>query len=775
MRIHSIHIIEYAAMKDRRFDFSDGLNIIEGKNESGKSTILSFIKFMLYGFPKGKGSDAVGEKEKSFSWEGGVASGTMNISTSEGEFRIERSARDGVKGDKLSVIRLSDGAPVFKGEVPGELFLGVPLGLFESTACVRQLGCTNIDGGEVGGAIQNLLMSADENVDASKSLSKIDGLRKKLLLKRGAGGTIYYLGRKKDELSQKLGTAKERNIQIMENEAAFKRAAEAYSESRQKVAEYTELNRAYEANQSLIKLEFVRSTKARIDKLEGEIEALKAEKCQNGFLPDAAYQRELSLAFSEMQNAEREKTERSAVAERTSKAVPYEGEKETYADKAEKLGGAPAVASMFGALKKKASMWRAWGIILLIAGLLASALGAYAFCVSNLHMSLPYGELALFKISGVAYVGLLAGFMLIVLAVVSFVLSSKNKRSAGDLAKELGVPEAQSREDLYNGVAAFVEKKQRRLEILRRLEGERQAVELAEKEAVSRRDAVLALLLKIGDEDAEGILEERVSRALDNSRSLCEKLDELKAELGKYKVLYEDRKAETADIDERSLRALITPELEEKLKHVNITLLRRDLEFERNKLETYENKKNRLDRELVGMKAAAENPLRLEASLRKTEKRLEAETFLYEALSLAADSIEAASENVKRSVTPRLRAEAGNIMGSLTDGKYGELGITPEFGLTVNAGGATRGVDSLSAGTKDAAYLSLRLALIKTLYGKEMPPLLLDEVLSQIDDTRAKNIISMLEKYTSDGVQCLLFSCHTREGSMTNANKVELL
>ena len=52
--------------------------------------------------------------------------------------------------------------------------------------------------------------------------------------------------------------------------------------------------------------------------------------------------------------------------------------------------------------------------------------------------------------------------------------------------------------------------------------------------------------------------------------------------------------------------------------------------------------------------------------------------------------------------------------------------------------------------------------------------ILSSEVLSQIDDKRAAALLNMLSKYCADGAQCLLFSCHTRESGMVEANVIKL-
>ena len=57
MKINKIKINSYGKIKDKEIKLNNNLNIIYGKNESGKSTILNFIFNILYGTQKNKKGD----------------------------------------------------------------------------------------------------------------------------------------------------------------------------------------------------------------------------------------------------------------------------------------------------------------------------------------------------------------------------------------------------------------------------------------------------------------------------------------------------------------------------------------------------------------------------------------------------------------------------------------------------------------------------------------------------------------------------------------------
>lgn len=50
VRIERIEIGAFGCLSGVVIEPSDGINLIEADNESGKSTLAAFIKFILYGF-----------------------------------------------------------------------------------------------------------------------------------------------------------------------------------------------------------------------------------------------------------------------------------------------------------------------------------------------------------------------------------------------------------------------------------------------------------------------------------------------------------------------------------------------------------------------------------------------------------------------------------------------------------------------------------------------------------------------------------------------------
>ena len=111
-------------------------------------------------------------------------------------------------------------------------------------------------------------------------------------------------------------------------------------------------------------------------------------------------------------------------------------------------------------------------------------------------------------------------------------------------------------------------------------------------------------------------------------------------------------------------------------------------------------------------------------------------------------------------------------MKHLTDGKYTDFGIAEDFSLSILTESGTRNIASLSAGTRDAAYFSLRTALSSMLYPSGRPPMILDEVFAQLDDTRAAALLDLLTKLSEES-QVIVLTCHSREAKLLGKSEKE--
>lgn len=92
MRICEVYIDGFGALHDTSFsDVSPGLTIIKGANEAGKSTLLVFLRRMLFGFPSRGGKDFNSYEPSN----GGEHGGYLIIETKGGDrYIIERNSRE---------------------------------------------------------------------------------------------------------------------------------------------------------------------------------------------------------------------------------------------------------------------------------------------------------------------------------------------------------------------------------------------------------------------------------------------------------------------------------------------------------------------------------------------------------------------------------------------------------------------------------------------------------------------------------------------------------
>ena len=61
MKINNIQINGFGTLKDKNLKLEDGINLIYGNNETGKSTLANFIKAIFYGVNRNKNGNAFSE------------------------------------------------------------------------------------------------------------------------------------------------------------------------------------------------------------------------------------------------------------------------------------------------------------------------------------------------------------------------------------------------------------------------------------------------------------------------------------------------------------------------------------------------------------------------------------------------------------------------------------------------------------------------------------------------------------------------------------------
>ena len=192
MIIKKINIIAFAGISNKVIEFKRNTNIVYGDNETGKSTVQSFIKIWLYGISSKRSKDLKNnERLKYAPITGEKIIGELYIENEGREYIIKKSFGVTKKEDTCEILDALTGEVIkdIPNDEPGKYFLGVNGSTFVRTLFISQLGVVvNKDREEeIMERATNLLGSGEEKVSIHRAIEKLEGIRKSLTTTRKSG------------------------------------------------------------------------------------------------------------------------------------------------------------------------------------------------------------------------------------------------------------------------------------------------------------------------------------------------------------------------------------------------------------------------------------------------------------------------------------------------------------------------------------------------------------------------------------------------------------
>ncbi len=747
MRILKIEIESFGKLNGFLLEPARGITLIEGENESGKSTVLAFLRFAFYGFPRKNAPDG-DERDKRISWQTQTAAGRLTLEWQGAAYRIARrcvvrsvGGRDSLL-EELSVVALPEGREVpLDGKAPGEYFLGLPQELYDGSLSLVQSDADRVSAAGMGEVVGDLLFNGEAVLSAEAAESRLQSARRELQHAKGRGGRLAELEDELSALDGALSTAREEQNRLEELRADLARYREQIEEKRRELVRVTGAVEGAQLEGALALFDDLRAAQAEEARCRAQLESVGCEGAKE--LPEKELLSHMTAALETWEAAQQLRDDLMPEAERLERVRHNE----------RLLQGAAHLERM-GAkaeeLPKRVAKLTKRSRALLILAILTAAVGA-AFAAFGYFMTA-------YRAAGV----LCGGALLLLAGLLLVGAISCRKRVKGAL-RALG---AQTPAMLRTYLEQCKREAASYQAHLARLTDVQARLAEAEARIDTARRTVRTVLDGCGHTETEATAE--------NTRAylafVLRRKGELQAALTDATICYERavsaREAlarRTQGLDEAALRAHRDAL---SLGDNDFNTLRARKSFLEEALAGLEHKYAVTSKEEAALLAVAKDPVALWERKRTVQSELAEAAARLAAIRMALEALGEAAEEMRRQITPRLGRRASQLFAELTDGAHGgTLRVGDDLTLSLEGEGIPRPISHFSAGCRDAAHLSLRLSLLETVSGERLP-LFFDEAFSRMDDRRTERLLRVLERYAEGGGQCLLFTCHGREGRL---------
>jgi DNA repair exonuclease SbcCD ATPase subunit len=754
MRLIELHVDGFGKLADRTIAFDPGVNVVYGPNEAGKSTLTQAIVATLYGHRRGK-------RELWKPWNGGRYATRLRYALGDGrEFEIQRDFEHDGRTARLIDRNGNDLTAEYsagKTFAPADAHLGMPLEVFLNASCVEQ-GAVAIDGARAERIGETLRQALDGGPKEDAALGALARLEKAIATHVGTkratkNAPQRKLQRQIEEAEGQAAEMRERLGQLGELRTRLSADRAHLVELRECLEENEHRRRAQRAHVVRTQLEDLRIVRDDLSALQAEralyddvadfpkervaeLEVAYATWTERAIQADEA-EREVSRsrvtpsdlselaerlcdggALDDVRFAELEAASRSATEARTQAAIAADAAVTARRD-AERGRGFDGTLAGLGLLAFAGAIWL--GFVQLWIPTALAAVISLALLGASLRSTLKRGKLRRTAAQ---------------MQQTADTAVAEEQRAATQvqaILAPLGVPsldELRARRHRYGELRLRKETAERAHE---------RAGDTARRrdEAVDAFDA-LARALEVEGETREATLAAARIRASRKSarEGIESRLNMLDVQRGNALGGEEEYALE------QELAELLAAGATAGAVQEGLTL--RIIEAERATLE-----RRRAETEAFAIKAAAQ----LEAaethigSLAEIDERialLGAECARLEefeaAVTLARTTIEERTRESHHKFARRLEDYAVHTLAAVTNQRYREIRVDPTtLAVRVRAPetGAIVDLDVLSAGTREQAFLVVRLAMARMFgEGLEPTPLLLDDPFAYWDDER---------------------------------------
>ncbi len=721
MRIKELYAT-FGSLDNRQLSLKDGLNIVHGRNEAGKSTWGAFIRAMLYGIStreKAK-SGYIPDKERYLPWNGNPMYGKCTLLSGGDEISIERTSGKSGVFSKVEAKNLSRG-----GSAPtGEELCGIARGVYDRCAFIGQAKLNVDRDADTEKKILSLASSGEETVSAREVILRLEKSQRLIRSPRGLG-TLCDLEKEITKKTADIEYAKSTADELAQTEESLA----VYTSEEKKLLRSIEIARAEEKKG------------ARLISLRAQEELREAEE------KIRKYDNYPTKADYELFSADVATLNRLYLSAQAIKAS-LETDQLEYENALKEISGSHAFGGMNLALareraatdterleKSRRRKLSPAGILSICAAFLLAG-GSFAMCRSG---NIP-----------VSAAGAVSSFCFAVVGCILILTAGKRelRECINEMISRYGGADS---ETIEQALIAYSTALSRVDDALGQVTEKREAQsELSGKLEFSQK-AVTEMLLRFGINATSADEGGNIMKAMAEEReTACTALREARIRAEAITSAHPDSD-DTIEYTEAEIPALSLAELisaaEEKAtvrKNLELTLAA-------------------LRERLFGFDISrAESELDV---MRGKEKNL---TRSFDAFSLAIKYLGEAETELSERFSPEVEKRTAEIFCSLTGGSFEVVRIrNRDFDMDVATGIASARRDGLflSRGTLDELYFSLRLALCELILPEESsPPIVLDDAFVNFDDERLSRALVLL-KELSKKRQIILFSCHEREAA----------